>query len=142
MNHSTKTRGRSARWAGAAGLVAVGAITGGVLAGTLSANAATTAAAPSGSTSSSSSGSATAQPDVPAHGSAAHESAEKPVAGSNATQAQAAAVTSVGSGTAGDVTTDMTGTGYETTVTKPDGSTVEVHLDSSFKVVTHGGHGG
>ena len=36
----------------------------------------------------------------------------------------------------------MTGTGYETTVTKSDGSTVEVHLDSSFNVVTHGGHGG
>jgi hypothetical protein len=34
--------------------------------------------------------------------------------------------------TAGAVTTDYPGTGYEVTVTKSDGSTVEVHLDSSF----------
>ena len=71
----------------------------------------------------------------PAHGSAAHEDAEKPVTGAAATQAQAAAVKSVGSGTAGAVTTDVGGTGYEVTVTKADGSTVEVHLDSSFAVV-------
>jgi hypothetical protein len=48
---------------------------------------------------------------------------------------------SVGSGTAGAVTTDMTGTGYEVTVTKADGRAVEVHLDSSFNV-KQGGHGG
>jgi len=45
---------------------------------------------------------------------------------------RAAAVASVGSGTAGSVTTDYLGTGYEVTVTKSDGTTVEVHLDSSF----------
>ena len=50
----------------------------------------------------------------------------------SAAKAQAAAVKLVGSGTAGAVTTDLPGTGYETTVTKSDGSTVEVHLDSSF----------
>ncbi|HEV7189237.1 MAG TPA: hypothetical protein VGN28_15195 [Blastococcus sp.] len=139
MNDSTKTRRRPARWAGAAGLLAAGALTGGVLAGTLSANAATTAATPS--TSSSSSESATGEPpgNFPAHGSAAHESAEKAVTGTNATKAQAAAVKAVGSGTAAAVTTDMTGDGYETTVTKADGSTVEVHLDSSFAVESHGG---
>ena len=50
---------------------------------------------------------------------------------------------SAGSGTAGAVTTDRDGSGYETTVTKADGSTVEVHLDSSFTVMQgHGGHGG
>ena len=68
----------------------------------------------------------------PAHGTAAHEDAEKPVTGDAAAKAQAAAVKLVGSGTAGAVTTDLPGTGYETTVTKSDGSTVEVHLDSSF----------
>jgi hypothetical protein len=68
----------------------------------------------------------------PAHGTAAHEDAEKPVTGDAAAKAQAAAVKLVGSGTAGAVTTDLPGTGYETTVTKADGSTVEVHLDSSF----------
>ena len=55
-------------------------------------------------------------------------------------RAQAAAVKSVGSGTAGAVTSDFTGNGYETTVTKSDGSQVEVHLDSSFNVMTGGQH--
>jgi hypothetical protein len=144
MNDSTKTGRRSARWAGAAGLVAAGAIAGGVLAGSLSANAATTAAAtPSSSSSSSDASTGQAPANFPAHGSAAHESAEKAVTGSDATKAQDAAVKAVGSGTAGAVTSDMTGSGFETTVTKSDGSTVEVHLDSSFAVETHGsGTGG
>ena len=143
MNDSTKTPRRFARWAGAAGLLAAGGIAGGVLAGTLSANAATTPATPSSSSSSSESATEQAPGDFPAHGSAAHESAEKAVTGSDATKAQDAAVKSVGSGTAGAVTSDMTGSGFETTVTKSDGSTVEVHLDSSFAVETHGsGTGG
>ena len=37
-------------------------------------------------------------------------------------------------GGAGTLPTDLSGNGYETTVTKPDGSKVEVHLDSSFTV--------
>jgi hypothetical protein len=79
----------------------------------------------------------------PAHGSADHESQETPVTGDNATKAQAAAVKSVGSGTAGDVTSDLDKGGYEVTVTKADGSKVEVHLDSSFTVMQgHGGHHG
>jgi nicotinic acid phosphoribosyltransferase len=79
----------------------------------------------------------------PAHGTAAHENAEKTVTGDSATKAQAAAVKSVGSGTAGAVTTDITGKGFETTVTKSDGTTVEVHLDSSYNVMQGpGGHGG
>jgi hypothetical protein len=69
---------------------------------------------------------------MPPHGSAAHEAAEKTVTGDAATKAQAAAVKIVGSGTAGAVTTDYFGTGYEVTVTKSDGSSVEIHLDSSF----------
>jgi hypothetical protein len=82
----------------------------------------------------------------PAHGTPAHEDAEKPVTGSAAAKAKAAAVKSVGSGTAGAVTTDMTGRGFETTVTKSDGTKVEVHLDSSYNVMQgrggYGGHGG
>jgi hypothetical protein len=86
---------------------------------------------------------AAATPSFPAHGSAAHESAEKPVTGDAATKAQAAAVKYVGGGTAGAVTTDYPGTGYEVTVTKSDGTTVEVHLDGSFNVAQGGpgGHG-
>ena len=144
MNDSTTPRRRTARWAGAAGLLAAGAITGGILAGTLSASAASTAASSTDSSSSTSSSTSAEQPpaNFPAHGSSAHEDAEKPVTGDNATKAQAAAVKAVGSGTAGAVTSDFTGSGYEVTVTKSDGSSVEVHLDSSFNVAGHGGQGG
>ncbi len=79
----------------------------------------------------------------PAHGTAAHEDAEKAVTGAVAAKVQAAAVKSVGSGTAGAVTTDFTGNGFETTITKSDGSKVEVHLDSSYNVMQGpGGRGG
>jgi len=81
-------------------------------------------------------------PNFPAHGTAAHEDQEKPVTGDAAAKAKAAAIKNVGSGTAGDVTTDFTGDGYEVTVTKADGSTVEVHLDQSFNVMQGHGEGG
>jgi hypothetical protein len=74
----------------------------------------------------------------PAHGTPAHEDQEKAVTGTAATKAKAAAVEFVGGGKAGAVTTDMTGQGYEVTVTKTDGSAVEVHLDSAFNVMQHG----
>ncbi len=100
----------------------------------------------SSTTSSQSGSSMPARPafNGPAPGTAAHEDAEKTVTGAAAAKAQAAAVKAVGSGTAGTVTTDFTGKGYETTVTKSDGSKVEVHLDSSFRVFQGpgGGHGG
>jgi 1,4-alpha-glucan branching enzyme len=76
------------------------------------------------------------------HGTAAHEALEKPVTGTDAAKAEAAAVKAVGSGTAGAVTTDVSGNGYEVTVTKSDRSTVEVHLDQSFAVDDHGRLGG
>jgi hypothetical protein len=84
------------------------------------------------------------RPSMPQPGSAAHESQEKPVTGDAATKAKAAAEKSVGSGsTATNVTTDFSGNGYEVTVKKSDGSTVEVHLDKSFNVLEgHGGPGG
>jgi len=122
------------------GAFAVATVTGGAVGASFlgTANAATTAATSTASTGSSSSTGTPSQPAMPAHGSAAHEDAEKAVTGTAATQAQAAAVKSVGSGTAGSVTTDYTGQGYEVTVTKSDGSQVEVHLDSSFSVVQGG----
>ena len=80
---------------------------------------------------------------MPAHGTAAHENAEKAVTGTAATKAQAAAVKAAGGGTAGAVTTDFTGNGYEMTVTKSDGSKAEIHLNSSFNVQRGpGGPGG
>jgi hypothetical protein len=123
--------------AGVAALAAL-AVGGAAIAGAATSQATTTTTTPSASSSQ-------APPafNGPAHGTAAHEDAEKPVTGDAAAKAQAAAVTIVGSGTAGAVTTDLPGTGYETTVTKPDGSTVEVHLDSSFNAFQGpGGHGG
>jgi hypothetical protein len=81
--------------------------------------------------------------NMPAPGTAVHENAEKPVTGDAAAKAQAAAVKAAGGGTAGAVTTDYFGNGYEVTVTKSDGSTVEIHLDSSFTVMAgQGGCGG
>jgi len=121
-----------------AGVVAVAALAvgGSAIAGAATSKGSTTTT----TTTTTSSSSAPAPPaNMPAHGTAAHEDAEKPVTGSAATNAQAAAVKAVGSGTAGDVTTDYFGTGYEVTVTKSDGSSVEVHLDSSFNVMQ--GHG-
>ena len=96
------------------------------------------ATAASSGTSNPSQSSSTAHPprpfNGPAPGTAAHEDAEKPVTGTDATKAQAAAIKAVGGGTAGAVTTDLPGTGYEVTVTKSDGTKLEVHLDSSFNV--------
>lgn len=72
---------------------------------------------------------------MPAPGTAAHEDAEKAVTGTAAEKAQAAAVKAAGGGTAGVVTTDFFGKGYEVTVTKSDGSKIEIHLDSAFQVM-------
>lgn len=134
MNDTSKPR-KIALWAGATGLLATGALAGAVLAGGAAANAtpSTTAAVSNASTTPGEAGTS-----FPGHGTAAHESQEKAVTGTNAAKARAAAVKSVGSGTAGTVTTDFRGTGYEVTVTKSDASTVEVHLDQSFTVVTPG----
>jgi len=124
-------------------LVMAGVVAGSLLVGVAAGAAATLAstaaiaASPSPSPSSTSGSPATA-PAMPPHGSAAHESAEVPVTGANAAKAQAAAVKALGGGTAGAVTTDFTKTGYEVTVTKADGTTTEVHLDSSFNVMQGG----
>ena len=76
----------------------------------------------------------------PAHGTATHEDAEKPVTGATAAKVQAAAVKRVGGGQAGAVTTDFTQNGYEVTVTKSGGSQVEVHLNRALQAF-QGGHG-
>ena len=137
----SKFPGKTARWAGATGLLIAGAIGGAVLAGGAAANAATLTASTSAPSSAASSETST-RAAYPAHGTAAHEALEKPVSGADATKAQAAAVKAVGSGTAGAVTTDVSGNGYEVTVTKSDGSKVEVHLDGSFGLAGHGRIGG
>lgn len=77
-------------------------------------------------------------------GSAKHEAAEKAVTGEAAEKASKAALASTGGGQVTAVTTDITGKNYEVEVTKTDGTKVNVHVDSSFKVQTGpmGGPGG
>lgn len=118
-------------------LVIPGAIAGSLVAGiaagmTLLAPLGASAASPSPSPPANGGG---APPGMPAHGTPAHENAEVPVTGANAAKAQAAALKALGGGTAGAVTTDFTQKGYEVTVKKTDGTTVEVHLDGSFNVM-------
>jgi hypothetical protein len=117
-----------------------------VTGGAIAAAAAGGAVVANAATSSTSSASSAAQPaqrmapaNMPAHGTASHEDAEKAVRGAAAAKAQAAAVKYLGGGTAGAVTTDFTGRGYEVTVTRPGGTKVEVHLDSSFAVMQRPG---
>jgi len=121
----------------------VAALSGAAVGGAAVAGAATSH---SGATSTPAAASAHPPPglkNMPAPGTAAHEDAEKPVTGEAADKAKAAAVEAAGGGTAGDVTTDYFGKGYEVTVTKPDGSSIEIHLDSSFEVMgPPGGPGG
>jgi len=81
--------------------------------------------------------------NMPAPDTAAHEDHEQAVTGDAADKARAAAIKALGGGTAGDVTTNYFGNGYEVTVTKSDGNKVEVHLNSSFDVIgPPGDHGG
>ena len=79
---------------------------------------------------------------IPRHGTTAHEDAERAGTGEAAAKARAAAVRNVGGRTAGAVTSDFTGQGFEVTVTKRDGTKVEVHLDRAYRVAEFGGHGG
>ena len=113
------------------------------IASAASGNGNSTTITPSTTPSAPSSSSRQARPSFPAHGTPAHEDQEKPVTGAAATKAKAAAVQAAGGGTAGEVTTDFTGDGYEVTVTKSDGTSVEIHLDNSFDAFMGGhGHGG
>ncbi len=113
--------------------VAAAAVGGGAIANAATSSSMTSAA------SSSSGAPAIAPSNFPAHGTAAHEDTEKPVTGAAADKAKAAAVKSLGGGTATGVTFDYTGGGYEVDVAK-NGTTTEVHLDRSFNVQA-GGHG-
>jgi hypothetical protein len=127
-------------------LVTGAAVAAAAVGGAAIANAATSTSSTTSASSSSTSAPAGAPSSFPAHGTAAHEDAEKTVTGTPAEQAKAAAVKYLGGGTATDVTTDYTGSGYEVDVTK-NGTTTEVHLDSSFNVQSgpgrmRGGPGG
>jgi hypothetical protein len=134
---------RGVMTAAIAGSLLAGGAVGATVFGAASSGAATTTTTGTGSPPETPGAQGAPHFNGPAHGTAAHEDAEKAVTGAAAEKAQAAAVKSLGGGTAGAVTTDYTGSGYETTVTKSDGTKVEVHLDSSFNVMQGpGGDGG
>ena len=126
-----------------AGLAAL-ALGGSALAGAANSSTTSTSTTPSSGArapgSPHGSGSPPAFPSGDAPGSAAHEAAERAVTGEAAEKAKAAAVKSV-PGTAGAVTTDFFGHGYEVDITRSDGTKVTVHLDSSFKVMAGPGPG-
>jgi outer membrane lipoprotein SlyB len=121
-----------------AGVAALAAL---ALGGSAIANAASSGTT-STTTPSASSGQTPPAFNGPAPGTPAHEDSEKAVTGASATKAQAAAVKSLGGGTAGAVTSNYTDNGFEVTVTKSDGSKVVVHLDSSYNVMQGPGGGG
>src|SRR5437868_4001423 len=92
-------------------------MTGAVAVAAMAAGGAAIGSAATGKSTASTTTTPTNPGSFPAHGSSAHEDAEKPVTGDAAAQAQAAAVKAAGGGTAGAVTTDFPGSGYEATVT-------------------------
>src|SRR5664280_2270750 len=122
-DHSTTGR-RKTLWAGAASLLAAGAIGGGVLAGTLSASAADNT--PAGTSQSATSTAPSDSSRGPGHGGA------QPVA-DDATL-RAAALKAVPGGTVYRIETDAGDGTYEAHMTKADGTLVTVKFDQSLAV--------
>ena len=123
--------------------LSVAALTGAAVGGAAVAGAATSHSGAAATPSAASGKPPPAFRNMPTSGTAAHEEHEQVVTGDAADKAKAAAIQAAGGGTAADVKTDYFGKGYEVTVTKSDGSTVEIHLDGSFDVMARpGGWGG
>ncbi len=126
---NTGRRGR--RWAGAAGLLAAGAISGGIIATALSAYASGNASTAAASTVSSPAGEARtpgpggAQPVRPD---------EKSVPSATAATLRAAALQAVPGATAYRIETDAGDGVYEMHMKKADGSLVTVKFDKNLKV--------
>lgn len=116
-------RRKNLRIAGAAGLLATGAIVGGIFAGSLSASAASSAAptATSGATD-----------QAARHGSNSVRSGETVVTGTNYDTLKAAALKAVPGGTVYRIETDADGAAYEAHMTKADGSEVTVKFDKNL----------
>lgn len=124
------------------GAAVAAAAVGGATIASAASSSSTSSSPSSGSTAAANASGPPAPQNMPAHGSASHEDAEKPVTGDAAVKARAAAIRAAGGGTATDVTTDFTNSGYEVTVRKSDGSTVEIHMDRSYNVMQDHGPGG
>lgn len=128
MNESQRPKRRmSPRVAGAAGLLAAGAVVGAVFAGSLSASAdSSSSAAPSASSG--------APAPAGEHGAKSVRAGETVVTGSNYDKLKAAALKAVPGGTVYRIETDADGAAYEAHMTKADGSEVTVKFDSNFAV--------
>ena len=126
---STGRRGR--RWAGAAGLLAAGAVSGGIIATTLSASASSSAVTAAVSTVSSSAGEA----GMPGPGGARPvRSDEKSVPAATAATLRTAALKAVPGATVYRIETDAGDGAYEVHLRKADGSLVTVKFGKSLKV--------
>jgi len=131
MYGSMRSGRRGRRWAGAAGLLAAGAICGGILATALSASASGSASAASAGTVSSPAGKAGA----PGPGGAQPvRSDEKSVPGATAATLRAAALKAVPGATVYRIETDAGDGVYEVHMKKADGSLVTVKFDKNLKV--------
>ena len=131
MYDSVNTGRRGRRWAGAAVLLAVSAISGGILATALSASASGSASATAASTVSSPSGGAM----TPGPGGAQPvRSDEKIVTGATAATLRAAALMAVPGASVYRIETDAGDGAYEVHMKKADGSLVTVKFDKNLKV--------
>jgi hypothetical protein len=131
MYDSVNTGRRGRRWAGAAVLLAAGAISGGILATALSASASGSASATAASTVSSPSGGAM----TPGPGGAQPvRSDEKIVTGATAATLRAAALKAVPGASVYRIETDAGDGAYEVHMKKADGSLVTVKFDKNLEV--------
>jgi hypothetical protein len=131
MYDSVNTGRRGRRWAGAAVLLAAGAISGGILATALSASASGSASVTAASTVSSPSGGAM----TPGPGGAQPlRSDEKIVTGATAATLRAAALKAVPGASVYRIETDAGDGAYEVHMKEADGSLVTVKFDKNLKV--------
>jgi hypothetical protein len=131
MHDPVSTGRRKKRWAGAAGLLAAGAIGGGVLASTLSASASGNASTAAASTMSSPAGEAR----TPGPGGAQPVRLdEKSVSSAKAATLRAAALKAVPGATVYRIETDAGDGAYEVHMKKADGSLVTVKFGKNLKV--------
>lgn len=131
MNNSANAGGRKRRWAGAAGLLAAGAIGGGVLASAVSASASSSAPTASASAAPS----AGSHPGRPGPGGARPvRPDEKSVTAATAATLRAAALRAVPGGSVYRIETDAGDGAYEVHMKKADGSLVTVKFDRNLKV--------
>jgi hypothetical protein len=129
MDDQSDTRRRATRWAGAAALLAAGAIGGGVLASALSASAADNG-------SGASPGSSVSGRSAPGHGgSQPVRSDENSVSTSVAATLRAAALKAVPGGKVYRIETDAGDGTYEAHMTKSDGSDVTVKFAKNLTVL-------